>query len=382
MNFDKIRNFSGLKDLTAMGIANVIGNVISAIFWFYLAALLGAENYGEVSYWIAIASIAATFPLLGSANTITVYTAKKVNILPAVSLISISASVITAIILIIIFENPSISLFAIGYVILNISFAELLGRKFYRSYAKAFVIQKSLVVVFCISLYFIMGVNGVILGFALAYLPFSYLIAKRIKQLGLDLSVLKPRLRFMMNNYTTDLSSVFSQNIDKLIIGPMLGFALLGNYYLGIQFLSVLTIFPGLIFSYILPQDASGTPRNTIKKITILFSIIFAIIGISITPFLIPFFFPQFEDAIVLIQIMSIAIIPRTITLMLRSKFLGREKSKFVVLGAVIFLSIQIPAIFVLGDLFGVGGIAVSLVLAETVQALFLFISSRYIHSY
>jgi len=364
-----------------MGMANVIGNGISAIFWFYLASLLGAENYGEVSYWIAIASIAATFPLLGSATTVTVYTAKKVNILPAVSLISISASVIAAIILIIIFENPAVSLYAIGYVILNISLAELLGRKFYRSYAKAFVIQKSLIVVFCISLYFIMGVNGVILGFALAYLPFSYLIAKRIKQFGLDLSVLKSKLGFMMNNYATDLSSVFSQNVDKLIIGPMLGFALLGNYYLGIQFLAVLTIFPGLIFSYILPQDASGTPRNTIKKITILISIIFAIIGILITPFLIPFFFPQFEDAVVLIQIMSIAIIPRTITLMLRSKFLGREKSKFVVLGAVIFLSIQIPAIFVLGDLFGVGGIAASLVLSETVEALFLFICNRHIFS-
>ena len=379
MNFDKIRNFSGLRDLSTIGFANIIGGGISVIFWLYLAALLGEENYGQVSYMIAIATVASVFPLLGAANTVTVYAAKKVNILPVVSVLSISSSIVTAVILLILFENPVVSIYAIGYVIFNISLAEMLGRKQYKNYSKGFIIQKVFLVIFSIPLYYIMGPPGVVLGFALSFLPFSYQIAKRIKELGVDLSVLKPRLGFMMNNLGTDISQTFSHNIDKIIIAPLMGFALLGNYHLGIQFLALLTMLPAIVLTYTLPQDASGTPRTKLKKITIVISIGLALLGIILSPILTPLFFPHYEEAVTIIQIMSLAIIPRTVSIMIHSKFLGREKSRFVVMGAVIFLGIQIPGIFILGEIFNVNGVAASLVLAETAQAGFLLFANRFL---
>ena len=52
MVFDKIKKNPGIHDLTFLGSANIIGNGITAIFWFYLAALLGPEGYGEISYFL------------------------------------------------------------------------------------------------------------------------------------------------------------------------------------------------------------------------------------------------------------------------------------------------------------------------------------------
>ena len=78
MVFNKIKTFSGLKDLTSLGVSNIISSGISAIFWFYLAGLLGEENYGEISYLIAIAVIAGVFSSIGSGYTTTVYSAKNV----------------------------------------------------------------------------------------------------------------------------------------------------------------------------------------------------------------------------------------------------------------------------------------------------------------
>ena len=59
------------------------------------------------------------------------------------------------------------------------------------------------------------------------------------------------------------------------------------------------------------------------------------------------------------------------------SKFLGMEKSKLVIIGATIFLLVQIPTIVLFGEIAGIMGIAISLVLAETIQAIFYIISNR-----
>ncbi|MFW9929019.1 MAG: lipopolysaccharide biosynthesis protein [Candidatus Thorarchaeota archaeon] len=377
MAFDKIKNFSGLKDLSSLGIANIAGSGISAIFWFYLASLLGEESYGEISYFIAIGVIAGVFSSIGSGYTTTVYTAKNVNIMPVLSVLSITISAIAAAIVYILFQNIAVSLYVIGYVIFNIVQAEILGQKKYQTYSKITILQKILLVSLAIPIYFVMDSFGIILGLALSFFPFLFIVIRKIQQNGIDFSVLRSRSGFLMNSYGIDISKSFTGNIDKLIIAPMLGFALLGNYYLGIQFLMLLSILPGIVLQYTLPQDASGTLNSKLKKITVLVSLIFAMIGIFLAPIIIPYLFPEYEESIIIIQIISLAIIPRSISYILVSKFLGIEKSKFVMVGMLIYLATQIPLILVLGDLYGIYGIATSLVIAETIQALFLFIINR-----
>ncbi|QDI88802.1 hypothetical protein Nisw_04325 [Candidatus Nitrosopumilus sp. SW] len=377
MVFDKIKNFSGLKDLSSLGAANVIGSGISAIFWFYVASLLGEEKYGEVSYLLAIGIIAGVFSSIGSGYTTTVYTAKKVNIVPVLSVLSITISLVSAVVIYLILENIAVSLYVIGYVIFNIVQAELLGEKKYQKYSKIAILQKFLLVSFAIPIYFVMDTFGIILGLALSFFPFLFILIQKIQQNKVDFSVIKPRIGFMMNSYGVDITKSLAGNIDKLIIAPMLGFAILGNYQLGLQFLMLLSILPSIVLQYTLPQDASGSFKPQLKKITVLISVIFGVIGIILSPIIVPYFFPQYVEAVIIIQIISIAIIPRSISSMFISKFLGIEKSKFVIIGIILYLATQIPLIFLLGDLFSVYGIAAALVIAETIQAGFFLSINR-----
>ena len=74
----EIKKFKGL---TTIGVADIAGNGISAIFWFFLATLIEPESYGEIFYYIWIASMAGAFVMIGAQNTITVYTSKNIKIL-------------------------------------------------------------------------------------------------------------------------------------------------------------------------------------------------------------------------------------------------------------------------------------------------------------
>jgi len=70
-DWDQIKNrLTSLKDLSSVGFADTIGNVITAIFWFYIAALSTPEKYGEIFYFISIAGTASAISLVGTTNTL------------------------------------------------------------------------------------------------------------------------------------------------------------------------------------------------------------------------------------------------------------------------------------------------------------------------
>ena len=376
---DKIKSVvSRFKDLTTIGFANVVSSAISGIFWFYIAALLGTEHYGEVSYFIAICNIASIISFLGAGNTIIVYTAKGEKIQSPIFFITIISGLITSIVLFFIFYNLGVSLYVLGSVVFGLAAAEILGRKLYKNYSKYLITQRILFVGFALAFYYLMGPHGVILGYAVSFFPYSFRLYKGFKESKIDMSVIKSHFGFMMNSYVLDLSRAFSGQTDKLIVAPMLGFALLGNYQLGIQFFSLLILLPSIVFQYILPHDASGNPNRKLKKITILVSIFLAILGISFSPIVLPVLFPKFTEAVEVIQIISFAIIPSSINLMYISKFLGKEKSKVVLAGSGIYLLVQILGILILGQLFGVNGVAAAFVLATASESIFLISIDRF----
>jgi len=378
MIWDKIRNFSGKKDLASIGFANIVSSGISGIFWFYLAALIGTENYGELSYLLAIVGIVSTVASIGSGYTTIVYTAKNINILPATFTITFIGSSIAAFAMYLGLNNPALSVYVLFYVVFNLGTGVLLGLKQFKKYALFVILQKVLMVLLVLSLFQLYENNGIILGYALSFLIFIPIIYTEIKTKGIQFSVIRPRLGFMANSYGIDLVKAFGANTDKLIIGPLLGLSSLGNYHLGLQFLVIATLIPSIVMQYTLPRDSSGQSNRELKKITIIFSILIAIIGVIIGPSLINWLFPQYQEAIEIIQIMIIAIIPRTISIGYMSKFLGIEKSRFVIIATTIFLGVQIPSILLLGEFFGIIGIAISLILAETIQALFYIISNKF----
>ena len=370
--------YQNFKGLTTIGTATFVSSGLGGLFWFYMASLMGTEAYGQISYFIAIGIIGSRISLLGFANTMMVYSAKGVKIQPPIYLIAILGSVITSLILFFVFlYDVGISLYVIGFVTFTLITSDLLGRKQYKNYAKYLISQKIILIILSVSLYHLIGLMGVILGIAISFLPYSFVIYKEFKNTKIDFSLIRSRAKFITNSFANDLTSTFGGYLDKLIVAPMLGFALLGNYQLGIQFMLVFEIVPVMFYNYLLPKDARDESHTNLKKVVMLISVALCILAIILSPVVIPILFPEFTEAVPVIQILSIAIIPFTAATILNSKFLGMEKTKFVLTGSIILISVQIPSIIGLAALYGINGAAVGILLGNTCQAIYLILGYK-----
>ena len=374
---ETITKIKNLKNLTVIGVTDITIKSISSLFWFYMASILSAENYGEINYLITIAGIGSTITSFGAATSLTVYVAKKIKIEPPLYIISLSAGGIGALIVFLMFDTFVISVFLIGHILFVLGMSELLGRKLYVQYSKFVITQNLLMVSLSLGLYYLLGFEGVVLGIGLSYFPYILRIVKGFQRSKIDFSVLKSRKMVLTNNYILNLVGVFSTSVDRLITAPMLGFALLGNYAVGLQVLTVIAIIPANVFRYILPQDASGAPTEKLKKATIIITVILVIIAIFVSPIIMPIVFPKYTESTEIIQIMALSVIPSTIGAMYTSKLLGNEKSLTVLIGSLIYLISSTIGILVLGNMWSINGVAVTLVISATVQMSFLIIMSK-----
>jgi len=368
------------RDLSLYSIGTLVTNGIGGIFWLYMASLLGTEGYGEISYLISIAIMAGTISLAGMSNLLIVYGAKNIKIQSTIFLIGLISSVIIAsIIFFVVDNNIIVSLYIIGYVIFTLVTAELIGQKLFSKYSKIIIIQKIMLVIFSIILYHLIGLQGIMLGIAISFLVFILMMYKIFREIKIDFPILKNKYKFSINSFLLDISNAFHGSLDKIIIAPILGFSLLGNYQLGLQFIGLLYLIPGMLFSYALTHDASGNSTKLVKKIIIFISIIFAVLSIILSPILLPIVFPQFTEAIVVIQIMSVSIVPSAIVSTYISKYLGSENSKIVIIGSGLYLLAQIISIIVLGHMYGLNGVALSIVISSVVHvAYFIIIDKLY----
>ena len=371
------QSFTNGRNLSLIGFAEIIGGGATAIFWFYLASQIDPEQYGVIHYFLGIAGMAQICSMIGSPNVITVYTAKKINTQSTLFLLSIITGIISGIIVYVIFQKIEVSFLILGYIIFEMGNAYLIGRKKFESYTRIFLSQKILTLILGLSFYFIFGPEGIIPALVISYIPYIGIMINELRKTSIDFSLLKPRKGFLINNYAISLTTAFSGQVDKIIIAPLIGFELLGNYSLVMQFLIILVIVPQIIFKYLLTQDSSGRNTKNLKIITIFVSIILTIIGIVILPEIISEFFPKYLGSIDVIQIISLAVIPSTIALILESKFLALEKSRFLVISRIGSVGILIGGFISLGPVYGIFGLAISLIVSHIFTSIFLYVISR-----
>ena len=370
-------NIIGKKGLLSIGFADIVGSAISGFFWLYIASQLNPDIYGELIYFIGIAGTAQLVSLLGSSNVLTVYTAKNVKIQSTLFLISILAAAISLAIITIFFNRLDAGLLAVGFVVFSLVNSVMLGKKLFVKYSKLVLSQKILTLILGIGLYFVFDVYGIIYGLALSYIPHLVIFVKEFSRTRIDFALLKPRKGFIINNYVMDLAAGLSGTLDKLIIAPLVGLALLGNYSLALQMLTMMMVFSAVVYKYLLPLDASGKSNKKIRQITLVISIIITILGVTILPDVIDWLFPKFIDAKDAIQIMSIGVVPGTITILYTSKFLGREKSKIVLISKLVTLIVEIGGFVYFGPIYGAIGLAWVIVATVIWEAIFLFIMDR-----
>lgn len=373
-NFSPKNIFQRFRGLFSIGLSDILGAGISSLFWVYMATVIGPESYGELFYYFAIGNIAASVSLLGSKNVLMVYVPKNIKLESTIFFLTIILSFAISLIIFLIYSHFTIGLYIFGAVIFGLGATELLAKKLYTNYFVLLITQKLLMIGLSLGLYHYVGMSGIILGIGISFLPYLVIIIKEFKTTKIDFSLLKPRLGFFSSSFGQNLLATFSNQTDKLIIAPLLGFTLLGNYQLGIQFIAVFQLLPLIVMKFTLPHDATGRSNKNLKIMTVLISIGFTALILFLSPILIPMFFDGFIFVVDIIQILSLSLTPMAIASAYSSKFLGDEKSKIVFTAMGLLLFSHICGILILGNIFGIVGIAISYVLAMTIHAIFYFI--------
>ena len=180
-----------------------------------------------------------------------------------------------------------------------------------------------------------------------------------------------------MNNYVIALSNTAHGQIDKLIIMPVLGAGLLGNYSLSLQIITMMMILSSVIYKFLLPQEASCQNIQNVKRIMLVIGIGLTIVGFFAVPIILPLVFTEYTESIDAIKIMSLSFLPMTIASIFESKFLALEKSRFLLIGTLISITVLIPTMVLFGIWFEVLGIASSFVLATIIQAVYYVIINK-----
>ena len=360
-----------IKDIGTIGGADIFGNLMSAGFWFYLASQIEPSSYGEINWFLGIAGMFSSFALFGTTNTLTVYTAKKIQIQSTLNFISILASFVLSLIVILAFPSfysIDIGIILIAYVVNALAIGDLLGKKQFQNYSKYIILQKGLTLAVGLSFFYLFGYEAIIFALAITYVLYFKRIISIFKEVKINFNLIKPRIGFITNNYLMSILAIASGQIDKIIVAPMLGFAILGNYSLAIQAINIMLISSSVFYKYLLPQEATGVKNKNAKILIIFISVLISILGIFGAPILIDEFFPKFSGSVIAIKIMSIVVIPTTISLILESELLGKEKSKNVIIGNGVLLGSLIFGMLTLGNLFGIEGVAYSFVIANVAK--------------
>lgn len=252
--------------------------------------------------------------------------------------------------------------------------SEYLGLKLYKTYSKIIIFQKILQVSLAFSLYYFFDISGIILGIGLSFFPFVFRIYHNFKTVKMDFNIIRNKFSFMSGNYILDISRTLNGNVDKLIVAPIFGFNLLGNYSLAGQIFSVISIIPIVFYQYLLPKESNEGNSSKLKIFLVIISVILALLAVFLASLIIPKLFPNFENATLVTQIMSLAVIPLTINQIYIANLISKEDVKIVLVGSVIFIISQISGIILLGNLFGIVGVGYSFLISTSLETVYLHV--------
>jgi O-antigen/teichoic acid export membrane protein len=386
------------RESAFVGIGNLLAGAIGGIFWLLLASIVKVNEYGQLNYYISLSTILSALSLLGLNLTIMTYLPKGEEKLRHQSnLVVLISNAIIVIPLIILTQNFVLSVLLVGTSFFAMTVSELLGRKSYRKFPIAVIGQRLLQFVLSLGLYYLIGIDGILLGYGLSLLAFSYnyvkdLFASRRKhtshieqeseqntssESGRFLGEVRRKSKFILHTYLASIAQSFSLYADKLVIAPLFGFSVLGNYQLGFQFLLFLSVIPVSLTQYLLPQESSGVQRKGVRKVGVMIAIIMGIAFFFSIEIIIGSFFPEYISAIAASRIMILGIVPMSINAVINSRLLGTGKSRLVLIGSGTYLFSLFSLMIILGGYLQLTGLAIALVTALSIQTAVIALLQR-----
>jgi len=366
-----------IKDLMTVGSSNFFASIINSLFWLYLAYILLKTDYGELGLIMSIANVGAAVSLLGMRTTVVVYESKNENVLPSSFIVILISSSISAFILSLFTNNLFIGILIIGMTVFELLLGGLIAKQRFTDFSISRLLRSVITIVLALILYHQIGIDGILIGYFFGTLIILKDLKSLLKNKKISFSILKQKISFILQAYTSGLSYVFFLWGDKMIIGLVFGFTILANYHFAMQFLFLLDTIPRTFATYFTPKEAAGEKNKKIKVFSILIAILITIISFIVVPYGVMEFLPKYEESIVPMQILSLALVPLSISGIQQAEFFGQEKSRPVLLGGILEASLYITSIVVLGQLYGLIGMATSFLIAVWIRVSFNFFFSK-----
>jgi len=380
---NKLLKLIGLdKGLVSVAGANAIASITGALFWLFIATLMTKEDYGQLNYLLSIAFLFSGLSVFGLGNTVTTFVSKGEEIVwRQANLLVLFSNGIVFVLLLIFITNLPVVILLLGVSFFTMSLANYLGQRNYKKYSFVVIVQRLLNVPLSLGLYFVMGINGIILGYAISQLLLSYSFFSSLKGSKLQFGFLRSKLPFVLHSYYFDITGDIARNADKLLIAPVFGFGILGLYQIGFQFLTFLTIIPISLFQFLLPQEAAKVQQKQVVIKGVGVAIIVSLVFFVAIPIIIKTIFPHFIESIQVSQIMIFSIIPLTMSAIIYSRFFGREKSKVVLISSGVRVATLLVLLYFLGKNFGLVGLGFSSLASTTLELITLLIISKFLHN-
>lgn len=359
-----------LTNFSYIGIGRIISIGLQALFYFILAALLEPESYGELSVIVALAGTFSVISTLGLNVSLQVYVAKKNSVLSdQINTLFVISTTIAGLILLPI--NPIAALLCVSMSLFSMNQFNLMGLKQYKNFMLNALLKSSTYVIIPLLLYFVLEIPGIVLGMAISNLIASIPFFKtlRLKKFF----ELKNYYTVLVHNFGIWIGGALPFTVDKLLIAPLFGLFIVGVYQFNLQVFFALGILPGVLGSYLVSEESSGFTHKKISNLVILGSIILAAIAIIAAPYFVNIFFPKYSDGILGLQVLVIAIIPQAISSVFGAKLLAKESTK-IGYSAIVQVGSLLLLIALLGNLYGLVGLALAVLISQAANTLFLYL--------
>ena len=353
-----------------MSIGYGVSSLLGYVFYFLFAKILNIEEFGELIYLFSIAMVVIIMTRFGLGETNTVQLAKgnekftpQANVLHLIFVGIISIGLF--------FINPFLSLLTIGVAFFTMDLNLLQGRRDYKKYLVISISARISQILFSLLLYYFMDFYGILLGTAIATIIHGWHYLRSLLRWNFKFNQIKKHFVTVVHNFGVDSAQVLPNWTDKLLLVPLLGFTIAGTYQFGFQVLLGLGIMPMIIYTYLLPEESSGNSNKRIISLGFAISILLAVVTFFISPIAVSTFFPEFENSIAVIQILSFGSIPLTVIAILNAKLQSQE-SRLVGIGAIVRISSHLILIPLMWDVLELQGLAIAVIFSIIIHMIYL----------
>ncbi len=357
--------------------------ILGGVLWLLLVTFLSQSEYGTTVYWHSTALILTAISSLGFTVSFQSLLPKgKDNIKGEGNFLSLLPTLGFAIGLA--FFTP-INLFAVLLYLFflnrhQLTIAEILGEQKYLEYLVVSIGKRAVQIVASLGLYYIMGVNGVLLGLSLGVAVASYRSLKNLLTLpsGLSFPRIKAHRSFIVYTFgQTALIGALGQ-LDRIVIGIFYGTEVLGVYAFVSQIFTFLRMIPGGFSGYLLPEKASGRQARLAELAGIGASAGSSVLTFTFTPWGINWLFPNFSEAISAVRLISITPIILMFSVILTTHFLSREEGRTPFVATIFSNVVRVLGVLVLYSFFKWWGMGAGLVMATLAALIFLWLRKRF----